>query len=442
MKRITVTVLFLLLVSAATATHLPQGPLQNVQTLDGIEGDITAGETDTVVLTFENHVRRPLPVYVAVTASSDLGIDGREFDVDAGLFSTNANTVNNATLTCDFAGHTAPTEGVYVCWSDGLDILPRATQPSQNTLHTSISSALHTAPGNYTFDVELYSKIGVPATKPKKRPLDRYTLERFEFNNTVVTLNTTRNTNATVEPYEDLALPGPANQTFLTAVGIDLRYEEYLGEGSDVRFSYSKNDQADAVTIYRYDDTTGTWTPLHTVVNKSKKAVEATIRREGVYAAYQKQTSSAPTEPEPPEEDEEDDASGYSPTTVTMKRSCTAADWSCTDWSSCENGIQTRTCEATTACAAENGYKPPVSRSCTEDTSEETSSPDTPAEEEAENVEDNVTAMDGEMQPHDAQEETLTGGIAGAQDRMLGVVAGLLVLVLVTYYREELRARL
>ena len=80
----------------------------------------------------------------------------------------------------------------------------------------------------------------------------------------------------------------------------------------------------------------------------------------------------------------------------TTKTSCTA-EWSCTAWSSCANGVQTRTCTNLNSC--ENGASPIQTQSCIASL---------PTEEDGE------TSTDGGDSPEEEASEGFIAGITGA----------------------------
>jgi hypothetical protein len=404
------------LVSGAAAVGTPYGPIQDVTVIDGIDGTVTAGDTDLVTMAFRNSAEQALPLYVAVTASSEQGIDGDEFTIEVRVHSDNGVETRDTELSCTFVEQQSETAGMYLC-SAGRPVLPGMTHPSENTVHTTITSALHTMPGDYWFDVELYSTLGIPKGSLKKRKTAPYNLTQFPFTNVSVTLNTSTATTAAAEPLHDVIVPSPADTTLVNGVAIEAP-ETTVGSNSRIRFQYPATVKADSLTVYRFDTVIGAWRPVGSV--QSNATVTAQINHTGVYGLFGSPADEDETEDDRNDEQDEDQntdggrgsdtsaGSSSSSTGIYHAPVCTTDDWSCAEWSACTNGTQTRQCEKTRVCTAADGYEPQESRECTE--SEDILRVPNGTEDRNDSKEEN--SEDGEEQHRQSSMSGITGQIS------------------------------
>lgn len=116
---------------------------------------------------------------------------------------------------------------------------------------------------------------------------------------------------------------------------------------------------------------------------------------------------------------------GYGGSTGTTTPAICSSNWSCSDWSSCVNGIQTRSCTDTKNCGTTEN-RPALSQSCT--------SPAPPAEKNASPT-TNAAADNGANIPSAPTGFFLTS-TAGA-----GAVAVILIIIAAVWYVKKKRSR-
>ncbi len=428
--------------AVATAAGALQGPIQDVTVIDGVAENITAGETDTVTMAFRNTAQHELPVYVTVTASSGEGINGDEFTIDAGVYSENGLESQHTELSCRFSGHQSDTRGLYFC-SDDRPVLPRTTQPSENTLYTTITSAPHTVSGTYQFTVNLYSTLGIPKEAGKKRKTTPYNHTRFTVTNSSVTLNTSTATTAAVKPLADVIIPPPTNTTLINGVEIEAPATTLYADSS-VRFNYTPSAVHDAsLQVYHFNTDEGGWRPITHTTHQQEATVTADINRTGIYGLFG-------TPMHDDRDDERDDpedtdrnperstgASASTSTSTIPVSACTADDWSCTGWSTCTDGTQTRHCEKTSICTMEEQTVPQETRNCTlKDAENETVTDPTDEEQPGATVGDSTTEAD-DTPPSSGFD--LSGRIAQMPHDGYGLTATVIVLLVTALlFREQL----
>lgn len=446
MKQVAVSLLllvvFLAVSGVAVAAGLSaDGPIRYVETVDGFAENLTAGETDHVTVAFQNNVRQSLPLYAVLTVSSPVGIDGGEFTPHAVLFSQNTAEEQFTAMNCSYAGNRNATEGVYLCTGDDSMILPRATQPSWNTLNMQIDTALNTAPASYDFRLDLLSRIGLPTGHPKHGHIPPKTSERFVLDTVNVTVTAIQHTAVTVEPYDALLIPAPDDTGMVAGFGIGAETN-----GTETSFTgtttvpYDADLNTSTLTVYHHDGLQ--WQELPYTVSHEEQTVTADLNGPGTYGLFGNEVE------DPEKDDDRSDKTDPGDTSTDRTDSsgspsqdpaptCTADDWTCGDWSACTDGTQTRSCDPARSCVPDQDDRPVEERSCAPDDSDETDGYTDQADNRTEETDADEDDASGDGQhgtePDHTDADTdqglgaITGDIAAEASRE-SLLAGLIIL--------------
>ncbi|MFB6294722.1 MAG: hypothetical protein ABEI97_03100, partial [Candidatus Nanohaloarchaea archaeon] len=218
--------LLLMMVLGLLTSGAAAAPLQNFQfnPSNGFVLDVTGGETFTMETTFENTAGKDLPLVVKLTASSDRGMTGGEFTLDAVSNSYN-RTWRNTTLTCSYKENIDANTSVYTCLNSSVrEILPRSTGPgsgpSTTNVTVDVTAATNIVPGNYSLAMDVMSKVGVPAAPEQVETVNASTTPTVSSGNVAVEVDTNGTANVTVQEYNRVSVSAPASQNFVSGVDV------------------------------------------------------------------------------------------------------------------------------------------------------------------------------------------------------------------------------
>ena len=150
----------LLLAGQATALD----PLENFQVENGFDENFYGGDIHEIEANFTNSKNIEVPLYVRLNVTNEDGLTGEEFDVNARINSSNSSGQRITDMSCQPLDEVQYQDGyrsdnntiIYSCYENGNEIIGN----SFNHLQVNATSDSRIVPGDYDFDLRMYSRIG------------------------------------------------------------------------------------------------------------------------------------------------------------------------------------------------------------------------------------------------------------------------------------------
>ena len=285
-KELTLGLLMVLFAGLSVAA-----PLQNFEyggvggdAFDGFELDVTGGETLEGNVTFENRLNRDLPLMFEISVSSDKGMVGPEFDVDAslpkplGILDCNAIKVSKDTVD-------------YRCFNSS----DREIESGLNTIYFSSTANTRIAPGTYDVQVSVRSEIGKGRTVVESENVSANRSEEFDTGSGGVSVNASQDASVTVKALDRVSASSPSEGSdYISGVSVDVSNDSKdVKATGTVSFTYDDEALDDRdLDVYFYNDSKAVgerWEVVGGTHYPSNNSVVAEVSHFSTYAAFAEQ---------------------------------------------------------------------------------------------------------------------------------------------------------